>query len=404
MTTGTGRRDAGEGPAKGARSLVALHRVADWLPPSENWVSTQLRNLPPEIASHVVCDVRSDRGQFPWPHVHPWHRSTAWDSAMRRRFPGAYRATAGRHLARQARRLRPDVLHSHFANVAWASAQALGPRLPPHVITCYGFDISLLPRQRPEWRDRYRDVFAGAARVLCEGPHMAGVVRDLATDGAAVQVHPLGVDAPSLRFQPLPWTPGEPLRILMAARFREKKGIPYALQAIARLAGEVPVEATLVGSAGDESSSQAEAARIEGLLTTPPLDRIVRRLPFLDLVDLRQEARRHHVFLQASVTASDGDTEGGAPVAILEMMAAGLIVVATRHCDIPFQVEDGRSGLLAGERDVAGLVGRLRWLVDHPDRWEALRAAARARIETNFDARTQGKVLAAIYQEVALGR
>lgn len=42
--------------------------------------------------------------------------------------------------------------------------------------------------------------------------------------------------------------------------------------------------------------------------------------------------------------------EGGAPIALLDAQATGLPVLSTRHCDIPFEVEHERTGLLARRR------------------------------------------------------
>jgi len=106
------------------------------------------------------------------------------------------------------------------------------------------------------------------------------------------------------------------------------------------------------------------------------------------------------VFLSPSLTASDGDTEGGAPVSLIEMSASGMMVVSTTHCDIPGVVINGRTGLLAGEHDVDGLVTHLRWLIANPSQWATMRTAARAHIEAEFDARRQGERLAAIYREI----
>ena len=47
-------------------------------------------------------------------------------------------------------------------------------------------------------------------------------------------------------------------------------------------------------------------------------------------------------FVQHSVTAADGDSEG-TPVSILEAGAAGLPVVSTRHAGIPEGVVKGSS-------------------------------------------------------------
>jgi colanic acid/amylovoran biosynthesis glycosyltransferase len=112
------------------------------------------------------------------------------------------------------------------------------------------------------------------------------------------------------------------------------------------------------------------------------------------------EARRHHLFISPSVVASDGDTEGGAPVSLIEMSATGLMIVSTTHCDIPSVIIDGKTGLLAAERDVDGLVERLRWIVANPSRWEEMRAAGRAHVEAEFDARRQGERLASVYRDV----
>jgi len=100
------------------------------------------------------------------------------------------------------------------------------------------------------------------------------------------------------------------------------------------------------------------------------------------------------------VTAADGDTEGGLPVALIEMAATGMPVISTTHCDIPEAIHDGISGRLAAERDVDGLVAHLRWLVAHPDAWEEMVSAARRHIEVEFNAKTQGERLAAIYRNV----
>jgi len=91
-----------------------------------------------------------------------------------------------------------------------------------------------------------------------------------------------------------------------------------------------------------------------------------------------------HLFAAPSVTASDGDMEG-IPVALMEAMASGLPVVATRHSGIPELVEDRVSGVLVPERDTAALASALQWFVDHPERWSAMALAAHAMVERNYN-------------------
>ena len=65
------------------------------------------------------------------------------------------------------------------------------------------------------------------------------------------------------------------------------------------------------------------------------------------------------MLLQHSVVGSDGDAEG-LPSVIQEGMAAGAVVIATRHAGIPEAVTSGRNGFLANEGDVEGFAECLR--------------------------------------------
>jgi glycosyltransferase involved in cell wall biosynthesis len=68
--------------------------------------------------------------------------------------------------------------------------------------------------------------------------------------------------------------------------------------------------------------------------------------------------RHSRAFVQHSVVTTDGDSEG-TPLAVLEAMACGLPVVATRHAGISDVVEHEQRGLLCAERDVEGMGANL---------------------------------------------
>ena len=98
-----------------------------------------------------------------------------------------------------------------------------------------------------------------------------------------------------------------------------------------------------------------------------------------------------------SLTASDGDTEGGAPVTLVEMAATGMPIVSTVHCDIPSVIIHSRTGLLAEERDVNGLLQHLRWYVNHTELWDEMVRAGRQHVEAEYNVVKQADQLGGIY-------
>jgi len=164
---------------------------------------------------------------------------------------------------------------------------------------------------------------------------------------------------------------------------------------------DVPLEITIIGDEHGEARTVREKQKMLGVIARENLGGRTRLLGYQPYRVVMEEALRHHVFLSPSVTASDGDSEGGAPVSLIEMSASGMMIVSTTHCDIPGVVVDGTTGLLAPERDVDALVAHLRRLTANPGAWRAMQDAGRSHIEAEFDAGRQGERLGTIYREVA---
>lgn len=382
------------------RRLTVVHSVPSWLPQTETWLYNQVRELPDEVDNHIVCETVENLDQFWLPNIHSLSEAPRW----RYFWDKGLRKLRIRHhlglLAQVTRQRGANILHSHYGPTGWMNLGVASQKGTRHLVTFYGYDVNCLPRQDPRWRKRYPALFERIDRVLCEGPYMARCVADLGCPGRKIRVHHLGVDVQGIAFQPRVWDSSAPLRVLIAASFREKKGIPYALEALGRMRQDVALEVTIIGDANNEARNQAEKHRILNALEKHGLQSKVRMLGYQPHVVFLKEAYSHHIFLSPSVHASDGDTEGGAPVSIIEMAASGMPIVSTHHCDIPEVVEDGVTGLLAEERDVEGLASRLRWLIEHPNRWGAMLEAGRKHVEAEYDADQQGRRLERIYDDV----
>jgi glycosyltransferase involved in cell wall biosynthesis len=100
--------------------------------------------------------------------------------------------------------------------------------------------------------------------------------------------------------------------------------------------------------------------------------------------------------------ARDGDMDG-LPNVILEAMATGVPVVASRLSAIPEAITDGETGLLVPPGDAEALAAAIARVLQDRALAERLIAQARRRIETDFDIRCNVAALAACFEERKTG-
>lgn len=368
-----------------------LHNTLSWLPQTQTWIQSQIVALQElGVDAHVVCEFTTNINQFAVQNLHCFRNEPIWsqmlDSCIRK-------TRIRRHLRyveKVAQHTESSIIHSHFGNYAWLNLGAVRNLGAKHVVTFYGQDVNMLPTQFPIWRRRYRQLFNEADLILCEGSHMAECIMNLGCSRQKVKVQHLGINLERIEFKPRFWQPSEPLKVLIAASFREKKGIPYAIEALAMLNKDLPIELTIIGDAAPNLKEQQEKANILNTVSHANFFGNVRFLGYQSHQTLFHEAYKHHIFLSPSITALDGDTEGGAPVTLIEMAASGMPIVSTKHCDIPEIIHHGLTGLLAEERDVEGLAEQIKWLIENPKKWLQILTNARQHIEREYDLHQQG--------------
>jgi colanic acid/amylovoran biosynthesis glycosyltransferase len=375
--------------------IRVAHVKTDWLPVTENWLYWLVTRTPANVEDHVLCQATFNLEQFPVAHLHPIMSSPAVRSMSK--LLGLRETLRKYTYARVARQFALHLVHSHFGETGWHNLSLVRSLQIPHIVSFYGLDVSAAERN-DSWRTRYRNMFEQNVTVLCQGPYMRERIIAQGARPEQVRIFRLGIDVDHLPYRPRKWIGSEPLRVLIAGRFVEKKGIPYAIDALARIAPIVPLEIHLVGAAGASAASQAEQARILAAIKRGGLaSRMVQHglLPYDALMDLSYQC---HIFLSPSVRASDGDDEGGAPIAINEMAAAGMPIVSTIHCDIPYAVGE-RNALLAPERDADALADCLLKLVQDTESWRPMLDRARVHVEQRYNIDKQGEQLAKIYHE-----
>jgi glycosyltransferase involved in cell wall biosynthesis len=90
----------------------------------------------------------------------------------------------------------------------------------------------------------------------------------------------------------------------------------------------------------------------------------------------------------------------GVSLALLEAMAAGLPVIASRVGGLPEVVTDGDTGLLIPPQDPEALAAALARLLDEPAWAKKLGENARRQVEENFSLERLGREINEIYGEL----
>ena len=269
-----------------------------------------------------------------------------------------------------ARRLRADGvrhLHNHFANSA-ATVGLLAARLAdvPWSLTLHGISETDYPAGL-----LLADKITAARFVACVSRFgMAQAMRiTLPDQWPKLTLVRCGIDLTAL---PSPASRGASAPyIVCVGRLSSEKGHAGLLTAIASLHRDRPVHLLLVGDGPSEASLRQQVGR-EGL------GDVVTFAGRLDeLATLRAIAGAELLVLPSFME--------GLPVVLMEAMALGVPVIASRVAGIPELVRDGESGLLFDPTDWSALAIAIGRLLDDRSLRERLAAAGRARVAAEFD-------------------
>jgi colanic acid/amylovoran biosynthesis glycosyltransferase len=334
--------------------------------------------------------------------------------------PRALRAALGRHGARglvtldpraygrQALSLRAlfdaeafragpyDVLHCHFGTLAGPVLRhrRAGLLAGKVVVHFRGYDITeSVVRAGP---GLYAETFAQADFFVANCRHFADRAVSLGCDPARIEVVPSAITLERFPFAPRTPPADGAFRLLAVGRLVEKKGFGDVVQAVAlavrqgadlslRIVGDGPLRPAITA----QVAALGIADRVS-LLGAQPHQVVARELAAA------------HLFMAPSVTAGDG-SEDASINTLKEAMATGQPVISTWHGGIPELVEHDRSGLLVPERDPQALAEALLALIAAPERWAAMGAAGRERVERDHALKVANRKLLAVYDRVLHG-
>jgi glycosyltransferase involved in cell wall biosynthesis len=300
-----------------------------------------------------------------------------------------YDLWAAYKLAKIVREENYRLIHGHTVRTAMLGG--IVSRMTGIPLVCHAHSPASRDSTR-RWMNRvnglvHRLSLQNVSRVIAVSQAMAEHIANEGFDPMRIRVVPNGVPGPvSLPHHPTPagrWTLGT------VALFRPRKGLEVLLDAMAILLRQgIPLHLRAVGTF-ESSKYEAEiAARIRQL----GLNEYISWSGFTRQIDA--ELRKMDLLVLPSLFGE------GMPMVVLEAMAAGVPVVATRVPGVPEMIRHGQDGVLANPNDANKLAEAIAGVVNDCYNWEKMRVCAFERHALQFSDRAMAAGVASVYKEV----
>lgn len=268
-------------------------------------------------------------------------------------------------------RSRPDVVHAHAFGYfpTWVGRLIRATHRIPLVITPHsnegtGTAASRLYASATAWA-----TLRGADRVIALTRGEAQRLTRWGIEPGRVRVLPNGIDLDEFPARvPVPAATQSPIVLYVGRLYPEQKGLDTLIPAFAELSRSRPAELRLVG----EDWGGVELVR--RLAKDHRVAERVRILGVLSRADVLKEYASATVFVLPSHFDSS-------PFVLLEAMASGLPIVATRVGGVPDVVVEGSTALLVPPGDPSALADALERVLSDPSLAARFGTAGRHRAE-----------------------
>lgn len=286
--------------------------------------------------------------------------------------------------------LKPDVLHTHETH-----GLGLGGICIPHVFTVHGFDHANLVVDSAKlgwfrsqlWKRVERRGLAKQSHIISITPYVRQMIEEMTN--ATIYDIENPVDE---RFFKIVRRP-EQGRILCVGWINERKNILNSVKAFAQITG-VCREAKLI--IAGESKETDYFNRVKKAIEQHGISDRVELTGHITHTQLGQELARASVFLLPS-------RQENSPMAIAEAMAAGVPVVASNRCGMPYMVSEEQTGFLIDPESTDQIAQRLRRFIDSPQLCQQMGKEGRRTALERFHPRAVALRTREVYEQVCSG-
>jgi len=295
---------------------------------------------------------------------------------------------------RHLRELGIDIIHAHFAMTGSRLERVKKDLGLPLVTTFYGVDASECLKS-PYWFPKIKRLFEyGDHFVVLSDKIKERFVKN-GCDPDKITVWNCLVDF-KYPAAPREYAGGD-IKLITAARFVEKKGYPFLVQVVKRLADKgLPVKLTAIGYGKDKNKIKALIRRLG----------LEDRIALIDARGIRNFndfynnlLKEHHIFVLTSTTSREGDDEGGPALSLITAQAAGLPVICTPFVGSERSVIDQETGVISDE-DIDGFSEKLFFLAGHSELWDKFGTKGSVLVREEFSKSTQTEKVVTLYREI----
>jgi len=296
-----------------------------------------------------------------------------------------FAASLSLHFQRLFSRYKFDLVHAHWVVpngvLAWPLARL--NRLP-FFISLHGSDVYLATRQKWFGKAAGGALYSARGVTACSQP-LAEAAIELGAQRDRVHLLPWGADPD--RFDPEADRvelrhrlnlKSDALIILAAGRLVGKKGFRQLVQAMPLVCERLPQIQLIILGEGPERGW------LEGYIAEASLSDCVQLRGAVAWSAMPDYLVSCDVFCMPSVRDVYGNLDG-LPTVILEAMAAGRPVIATRVAGVPLVVRDPETGVLVDNATPDELSAALVRVLGSPIEREAMGRAARRQVETELN-------------------
>jgi len=276
---------------------------------------------------------------------------------------------------------QPALVHVYYGHKAVGFLPMLQEWAGPWIVSFHGVDVAK-DIDKPEHLAQLRQVFASAQLVLARSQSLLNRLSELGCPEDKLRLNrtPIPFDSVPSSVRQLPTN--DEWVFVQACRLIAKKGILTTLKALQQVVKTHPhIKYILCGE-----GPMVDKIRQE--ITARGLDKNVVLRGWLDQRSLLAQYEKAHAFFHPSELTQGQDQEG-IPNSMLEAMATGLPVVATRHGGIPEAVTHDFDGLLVGERSPNELATAILRLIEEPGLLSKLSCNAATSVREQFGAPSQ---------------